>query len=71
MAAHEKDAKASGRPRAPAGKKQVLVLMDKEVIKQVKMAAVDDDMKMSHAVEKAVREWLERRKARKAAGGTE
>jgi hypothetical protein len=71
MAAREKGAKVPGRARAPAGKKQVLVLMDQKVIKEVKMAAIDADMKMSHAVEEAVRQWLERRKARKAAGGTE
>ena len=65
MAARDKGAKGQARPRAPAGKKQVLVLMDEQVIKDVKMAAIDDDMKMSHAVEEAVREWLAKRKARK------
>ena len=33
----------SGRPRAPEGKKQMLVLMDKQVIKDVKVAALDAD----------------------------
>ena len=28
-----------GRPRAPKGKKQMLVIMDQDVIKNVKMAA--------------------------------
>ena len=49
------------------GKKQMLVIMDQDLIKDVKMAALEDDMKMSHAVEQAVREWLSRRKSRKGA----
>ena len=36
--------------------------MDQEVIKSVKVAAVEDDIKMSHAVERAVRDWLSKRK---------
>jgi hypothetical protein len=46
------------RSRAPAGKRQVLIIMDQDVIKSVKVAAVEDDIKMSHAVEEAVRDWL-------------
>jgi len=53
------------RARAPNGKKQMLVIMDQDLIKRVKMAALQDDWKMSHAVEEAVREWLARRKTRK------
>jgi hypothetical protein len=45
----------------------MLVIMDQDLIKDVKMAALEDDMKMSHAVEQAVREWLSRRKSRKGA----
>jgi hypothetical protein len=40
--------------------------MDEEVIKSVKVAAVEDDIKMSHAVEEAVRDWLDERKRTKA-----
>ena len=50
------------RARAPAGKRQVLIIMDQDVIKLVKVAAVEDDIKMSHAVEEAVRDWLSKRK---------
>ena len=67
MATEHKKAAALGRPRAPKGKKQMLVIMDQDLIKGVKMAALEDDMKMSHAVEQAVREWLWRRKSRKGA----
>ena len=54
------------RARAPEGKRQVLIIMDQEVIKSVKVAAVEDDIKMSHAVEEAVRDWLSKRKREKA-----
>jgi hypothetical protein len=52
---------APERPRAPKGKKQMLIIMDSDLIKQVKHAALEDDRRMSHAVEDAVREWLARR----------
>lgn len=55
----------ANRARASNGKKQMLVIMDQDLIKHVKMAALQDDRKMSHAVEEAVREWLARRKTRK------
>jgi hypothetical protein len=54
------------RARAPAGKRQVLIIMDQDVIKSVKVAAVEDDIKMSHAVEEAVRDWLSKRKRERA-----
>jgi hypothetical protein len=54
------------RARAPLGKRQVLIIMDEEIIKSVKVAAVEDDIKMSHAVEKAVRDWLIKRKRARA-----
>jgi hypothetical protein len=58
-------------PRLPQGTKQMLVLMDATVIKAVKIAALEDDMKMSGAVEIAVKEWLAKRAAerRKADAG--
>ena len=62
----KKLATSEARPRAPKGKKQVLIIMDQDVIKQMKLAAVEDDMKMSHAVEEAVRQWLSRRIAKKS-----
>jgi hypothetical protein len=62
MPAHDKNAAPKKRPRAPAGKKQVLILMDAEVIKRVKIAAIEDGKKMSHVVEEASREWLARHK---------
>jgi hypothetical protein len=64
MLAENKKGPAS-RARAPNGKKQMLVIMDQDLIKHLKIAALQDDRKMSHAVEEAVREWLARRKTRK------
>jgi hypothetical protein len=51
---------AKGRPRAPKGNKQMLCILDQDVIKQIKMAALDD-VPMSHAVEEAIRDGLVRR----------
>lgn len=66
MPSQPKQKPVKARARAPAGKKQVLIIMDEEVIKSVKVAAVEDDIKMSHAVEEAVRDWLHKRKQTKA-----
>ena len=67
MPSQPKKRRVKTRARAPEGKRQVLIIMDQEVIKSVKVAAVEDDIKMSHAVEKAVRDWLSKRKREKAA----
>jgi len=65
--ASPKNTDGTSRPRAPAGKKQVLVIMDEAIVKSVKVAAVEDDIKMSHAVEAAVRDWLNKRERERAA----
>jgi hypothetical protein len=52
----------SGRDRAPKGKKQMLVILDQDIIKAVKVAAAEDETKVSHIVEQQLREWLEARK---------
>jgi hypothetical protein len=62
--ADKKPTSRSG-PRTTAGKKQMLVIMDQDVIKAVKFAALEDEIPMSHAVEEAVKEWLAKRKSRK------
>ncbi len=40
--------------------------MDATVVKSVKVAAVEDEIKTSHAVEAAVRDWLNKREREKA-----
>jgi hypothetical protein len=67
MSSQPKKGPINTRARAPVGKRQVLIIMDQEVIKSVKVAAVEDDIKMSHAVEEAVRDWLSKRKRERAA----
>jgi hypothetical protein len=64
MSAEDRKVPAKGRPRAPKGKKQMLVILDQDVIKSVKMAALEDEVPMSHAVEEAIKEWLGKRKGR-------
>ena len=66
MTAQPNTRRPKARSRAPEGKRQVLIIMDREVIKSVKVAAVEDDIKMSHAVEEAVRDWLTKRKRERA-----
>jgi len=66
MSSQPKKKPVKARARAPVGKRQVLIIMDQEVIKSVKVAAVEDDIKMSHAVEMAVRDWLSKRKRTRA-----
>jgi hypothetical protein len=67
MPSQPKKSRVKTRARAPEGKRQVLIIMDQDIIKSVKVAAVEDDIKMSHAVEKAVRDWLSKRKRDRAA----
>jgi hypothetical protein len=65
MPADEKKQPIKGGPRAPKGKKQMLVLLDQEVIKSVKMAALEDEIPMSRAVEEAIKDWLSKRKSKR------
>jgi len=50
--------KRRGGPRAPAGKKPLMVIMDAKLIKRAKHAAVEGECKVSHIVEQALTEWL-------------
>jgi hypothetical protein len=52
-------------PRTPPGKKQMLVIMDEKLIKDLKIAMAEDDTVASHIVEELAWEWLAKRKARK------
>jgi len=70
MPSKPKKQRVKPRSRAPEGKKQVLIIMDQDVIKSVKVAAVEDEIKMSHAVEEAVRDWLSKRRRERAASRT-
>jgi hypothetical protein len=50
-----------GRKPAEGNKRQFLTTMDPEVIKAVKLAAIEKETSASVILETAAREWLERR----------
>ncbi|MCJ2077671.1 hypothetical protein MKK68_18790 [Methylobacterium sp. E-016] len=50
----------TGRRRAD-GRRQLLVYLPQEVIKEVKKVAVDDDTTASAITDEALRDWLRRR----------
>ncbi|WP_244032329.1 hypothetical protein [Methylobacterium sp. E-016] len=54
------DEKVTGRRRAD-GRRQLLVYLPQEVIKEVKKVAVDDDTTASAITDEALRDWLRRR----------
>lgn len=58
----EKKATLKGR-KPPAGdKRQFLLLMDADVIKNIKVTALEDETSASAIMEVAAKQWLERRK---------
>jgi hypothetical protein len=61
MPAKPKKSRPTTRSRVPEGKAQMLSILDKEVIRDVKVAAAQDERKVSHVVEEALRAWLAQR----------
>jgi hypothetical protein len=59
-----KDTKSRSGPRAPTGKKPLMVIIDEDLIKAAKIAAIEDGTKVSGTVEGLLREWLTKRRAR-------
>jgi hypothetical protein len=57
----ERPSSRSG-PRAPSSKKPLMVIINQNLIKTAKIAAVEDDRKVFHIVEEALTEWLARRR---------
>jgi hypothetical protein len=51
-----------GRKPAEGEKRQFLTTMDPDVIKAVKLAAIEEDTTASAILERAAKEWLERRR---------
>jgi hypothetical protein len=47
------------------GRRQLLIYMDPEVIKELKRAALDEDRPAYEVAEEAIREWLRARKRKK------
>jgi predicted transcriptional regulator len=57
------------RKRIPKGKRQMLCILDEDVIARVKIAAAKSNSRMSHVVEQAIRQWLARQELNDAAVG--
>jgi hypothetical protein len=61
--AEQKTSLRKGRKPAPGpGKRYFLATMGAELIKNLKLAAIEDETSASEVLEKAAQEWLERRK---------
>ncbi|WP_091895353.1 hypothetical protein [Bradyrhizobium sp. Rc2d] len=61
----EKKKSAKRGRRSPLGdRRQFLTMMDPEIIRAIKMAAIAEDRAAWSVMEEAAREWLERRKKR-------
>jgi hypothetical protein len=60
-----KKAKSRSGPRAPAGKKPLLVIIDEDLIEETKVAAIRDKRKVSGIVQELLEAWLVGRKARR------
>ena len=55
-----------GRKPPEGDKRQFLTTMDPEVIKSVKKAAIEEETSASVILERAAKEWLERRNKKSA-----
>ena len=61
----KKKAKSRSGPRAPAGKRPLLVILDEQVVEDTKIAAILEKRKVSGIVEELLTGWLAERKTRK------
>jgi hypothetical protein len=57
--------KGGSGPRSPAGKKPLMVIIDENVIKAAKIAAIEDETNVSKVVQELLDGWLSGRKAKK------
>jgi hypothetical protein len=58
-------ASGSTERRTAAGRRQLLIYIDPELVKDVKRLAIDRDTNASSLIELAVREWVERQAKKK------
>ncbi len=56
--------KTRSGPRAPAGKQPLTVIIDQNLIKAPKIAAIEDGRNVSGIVQELLQGWLEKRKTR-------
>jgi hypothetical protein len=66
MPAKAKKIATGGTRRLPPGKDQMLSILPTDLIREVKIAVAEDSIKLSGAVEQSLRDWLAKRKKRKA-----
>jgi hypothetical protein len=60
--AEKKKALPKGRRPAPGpGKRYFLATMDEKLIKNLKLAAIEEDKSASQCLEEATQQWLDRR----------
>jgi hypothetical protein len=52
-------------PRAPAGKKPLMIITNEDLIKDSKIAAIEDDRNVSAIVQELLQGWLAERKSRR------
>jgi hypothetical protein len=65
MVEKKKKAPKRGR-RSPVGdRRQFLTMMSPDLIKSIKLAAIEDDRAAWDIMEEAARQWLERRRSAK------
>jgi hypothetical protein len=57
--------KTRSGPRAPAGKKPLMVILDEDLIKAAKIAAIEDGRNVSGIVQELLEGWLAVRKTRR------
>jgi hypothetical protein len=58
----EKKASLKGRKPPEGDKRQFLLSIDSEVIRSIKLSALEDDTTSSAIMEEAAKQWLDRRK---------
>jgi hypothetical protein len=61
MAEQKKPLRKGRKPAPGLGKRYFLATMGAELIKNLKLAAIEDETSASEVLEKAAQEWLERR----------
>ena len=61
--------KTKGRKRVPQGKRQMLCILDEDVIERVKIAAVRRNSRVSHVVQIALVQWLARQEPKISEAG--
>jgi hypothetical protein len=62
----EKKKQPTPLKRRPIGdRRQFLTMMSPDLIKSIKLAAIEDDRPASAVIEEAAKQWLERRKSAK------